>query len=121
MDEHLEQGDQAVTTQLVNVTLPASDSTHHSSSVLTYILVPLGSVIFIIIVIVMIVFILKRSRLEQLRHHLMPLYNFDTVDSGGDWETDLLEEERRQQQVRLRDSSPPDSPLLKSSGYHSTF
>lgn len=54
MDEHLEQGDQAVTAQLVNVTLPASDSTHHSSSVLTYILVPLGSVIFIIIVIVMV-------------------------------------------------------------------
>ena len=41
-------------------------------------------------------------RLERLRHHLMPLYNFDATDSGGDWEADLLEEERRQQQVRLR-------------------
>ena len=30
----------------------------------------------------------------------MPLYNFNATDSGGDWEADLLEEERRQQ-VRL--------------------
>ncbi|KAL8615201.1 hypothetical protein ACOMHN_029217 [Nucella lapillus] len=92
-----------------------------NSSVLVYILVPLGSVLFVAFIIAAIVFMLKRSRLERLRHHLMPLYNFDATDSGGDWEADLLEEERRQQQVRLRvdDASPPDSPLLKSSGYRS--
>ncbi|KAK7476037.1 hypothetical protein BaRGS_00032744 [Batillaria attramentaria] len=92
------------------------------SKVLVYILVPLGSVLFVAVVIAAIVFMLKRSRLERLRHHLMPMYNFDATDSGGDWEADLLEEERRQQQVRLRvdDASPPDSPLLKSGGYQST-
>lgn len=42
------------------------------------------------------------SRLERLRHHLLPLYNFDATDSGQDWEADLLEEDRRQQQIRLR-------------------
>ncbi|XP_070192086.1 uncharacterized protein C3orf18-like isoform X2 [Littorina saxatilis] len=72
------------------------------SNVLVYILVPLGSILFVGLVIAAIVFMLKRSRLERLRHHLMPLYNFDATDSGGDWEADLLEEERRQQQVRLR-------------------
>lgn len=44
------------------------------------------------------------SRLDKLRHHLMPLYNFDPAEEEGDWESELLEEDREQQvalQIRV--------------------
>ena len=44
-----------------------------------------------------VIFILKKSKLDRLRHHLMPLYNFDPMEEGGDWESELLEEDKEQQ------------------------
>ncbi|KAK2156453.1 hypothetical protein LSH36_213g04070 [Paralvinella palmiformis] len=35
--------------------------------------------------------------MDRLRHHLMPLYNFDPMEEEGDWESELLEEEKEQQ------------------------
>lgn len=40
-------------------------------------------------------------RLDRLRHHLMPLYSFDPAEEEGDWESELLDEEK-EQQVALR-------------------
>lgn len=37
-------------------------------------------------------FIIRKKRLDRLRHHLMPLYNFDPTEEGEDWEVELLEE-----------------------------
>ncbi|CAL4132163.1 unnamed protein product [Meganyctiphanes norvegica] len=38
-------------------------------------------------------YIRRRRRLEQLRHQLMPQYNFDPTDDQDDWENQLIDEE----------------------------
>ena len=40
-----------------------------------------------------IIFVVVLSRLDKLRHQLMPLYSFDPAE-GEDWETELLTEPR---------------------------
>lgn len=35
---------------------------------------------------------LRKKRLDRLRHHLMPFYNFDPGEEGEDWEAELLED-----------------------------
>jgi hypothetical protein len=37
-------------------------------------------------------FIIRKKRLDHLRHHLMPLYNFDPTEEEEDWEVELIEE-----------------------------
>uniref|UniRef100_A0A0L8G7Z5 Small integral membrane protein 29 n=1 Tax=Octopus bimaculoides TaxID=37653 RepID=A0A0L8G7Z5_OCTBM len=68
-----------------------------------YILVPLGAIVFLGFVIFLIVVILKKNRLDKLRHHLMPLYSFDpaAVDEDQDWECELLDGDK-EQHVALR-------------------
>jgi hypothetical protein len=36
--------------------------------------------------------IIRKKHLDHLRHHLMPLYNFDPTEEEEDWEVELLEE-----------------------------
>ncbi|CAG5136258.1 unnamed protein product [Candidula unifasciata] len=93
-----------------NETSTAISNQHGKDNhVLLFILLPATAVVFVGIAIGLIVWMLKRSRLDKLRHHLMPLYSFENSDSGQDLETDLLS-----QDVHLRDStSPPNSPILK--------
>ncbi|XP_034942946.1 uncharacterized protein C3orf18-like isoform X2 [Chelonus insularis] len=58
-----------------------------------YIFVPLGVMIFVIILSAVVLIISRRRKLERLRHRLMPLYNFDPGEEGeDDWETELLDE-----------------------------
>ncbi|XP_055882546.1 small integral membrane protein 29-like [Biomphalaria glabrata] len=86
-----------------------------NSNVLLIILLPITALICVAVVIGVIVWMLKRSRMDKLRHHLMPLYSFEPSDSSQDWETDLLTQE-----IRLRNStSPPSSPILKLNTMHS--
>lgn len=40
-----------------------------------------------------VVYILRKKHLDRLRHHLMPVYNFDPADDGEDWETELLDDQ----------------------------
>jgi len=90
-----------------------------SRHVILYILVPLAALLFISVLSFVVVFILKKSRLDKLRHHLMPLYNFEPGEEEGDWESELLEEEKEQHigtHIRyhaLRSPSPTDGPKLK--------
>ncbi|KAH9512589.1 Small integral membrane protein 29 [Bulinus truncatus] len=85
------------------------------NNVLLIILLPATALICVAIVIGVIVWMLKRSRMDKLRHHLMPLYSFEPSDSSQDWETDLLTQE-----IRLKNStSPPSSPILKLNTMHS--
>lgn len=44
--------------------------------------------------------IIRKKHLDHLRHHLMPLYNFDPTEEGEDWEVELLEEGIDHQSVR---------------------
>ncbi|XP_023288112.1 uncharacterized protein C3orf18 isoform X2 [Orussus abietinus] len=58
-----------------------------------YIFVPLGVMIFVVILSAVVLIISRKRKLERLRHRLMPLYNFDPGEEGeDDWETELLDE-----------------------------
>ncbi|KAK0076514.1 hypothetical protein PV325_005254 [Microctonus aethiopoides] len=58
-----------------------------------YIFVPLGVMIFVIILSAVVLIVSRRRKMERLRHRLMPLYNFDPGEEGeDDWETELLDE-----------------------------
>jgi hypothetical protein len=54
----------------------------------------LSSVILIavLILIVIVVLIARKKRLDKIRHHLMPVYNYSASQDGEDWETELLDE-----------------------------
>lgn len=44
---------------------------------------------------------MKKRRLDQLRHHLVPLYNFDPGECE-DWEAELLEEADQNSQKKIQ-------------------
>lgn len=71
--------------------LEASSSGWDSTS-LAYVFVPLSLVICLGLATALVVFLVRKSRLDRLRHHLMPFYSFDPQDEGEDWEAELLEE-----------------------------
>lgn len=79
-----------ITTQEAPV-LEASASGWDSTN-LAYVFVPLSLVICLGLATALIVFLVRKSRLDRLRHHLMPFYSFDPQDEGEDWEAELLEE-----------------------------
>lgn len=59
---------------------------------LAYVFVPLSLVVCLGLATALVVFLVRKSRLDRLRHHLMPFYSFDPQDEGEDWEAELLEE-----------------------------
>ncbi|XP_014676961.1 PREDICTED: uncharacterized protein C3orf18-like [Priapulus caudatus] len=61
---------------------------------LTYICSVVGVLFAIVLLVALVVFMVKKNRIDKLRHHLMPLYNFDPADECEDWESELLEEGR---------------------------
>lgn len=77
-----------------NDTAPWGDSEEvESTSALTYILVPIALVTCVVLALALVVFLVRKNRLDRLRHHLMPFYSFDpTEEDGEDWEAELLEE-----------------------------
>lgn len=58
----------------------------------TFIIVPLCAICVVILLTGMVLLFLRKKRLDRLRHHLMPFYNFDPREEGEDWEAELLEE-----------------------------
>lgn len=58
----------------------------------TFIIVPLCAVCVVILLTGLVLLFLRKKRLDRLRHHLMPFYNFDPGEEGEDWEAELLEE-----------------------------
>lgn len=63
----------------------------------------------LVALIVGLVFILRKKHLDRLRHHLMPVYNFDPSDDGEDWETELLDDQ-------FVHCPPTDAPAPIASG-----
>lgn len=39
------------------------------------------------------IYVIRKKHLDKLRHHLMPIYNFDPSEDGEDWETELLDDQ----------------------------
>ncbi|XP_033608176.1 small integral membrane protein 29-like [Cryptotermes secundus] len=77
-----------------NVTdLPSSPvGSANESQAMQYIIIPLGILSLLCLLAVMVYFIIRKKRLDRLRHHLIPLYNFDPTEEGEDWDVELLEE-----------------------------
>ncbi|RWS31531.1 uncharacterized protein B4U80_04843 [Leptotrombidium deliense] len=65
--------------------------------ILVAVLCAVGAVILIVI---------KKNRIENLRHHLMPVYNFDASEDGEDWETELLDDGFAKSQISYSNSLP---------------
>lgn len=82
------------------------------SHMVTCILVILGVLFVIAIIVSLAVYVVKRNKFDRIRHHLMPLYNFDPTDDEPHWEADLLEDDRDQQMV-LNITSSTNQPKLK--------
>ncbi|KAK9516501.1 hypothetical protein VZT92_024425 [Zoarces viviparus] len=58
-----------------------------------YALIILVLLILIACVMAMVVYIRKRSRLDELRHRLIPLYSYDPAEEQEEWEDAGREEE----------------------------
>lgn len=52
----------------------------------------ISAVSFLILFVSVMLFYLRKKRLDKLRHQLMPFYSFDPHEEDGDWESDLLED-----------------------------
>ncbi|KAH3892811.1 small integral membrane protein 29-like [Dreissena polymorpha] len=76
--------------QTISTLRPSSAAGNHA---VAYIVIPLGCLVLIIVFALVIMMIFKRNRMERLRHHLMPLYNFDPQEE--DWESELLDDKGR--------------------------
>lgn len=84
------------------------DSDNH---IVAYIGIPIGIFIMLAVLAFIIVMILRKHKVERLlRHHLMPMYNYDPQEE--DWESELLDEKGRK--VYYREGNPrPPSPQLQ--------
>ncbi|XP_046400223.1 uncharacterized protein C3orf18 homolog isoform X1 [Ischnura elegans] len=76
----------------VSSPLPLPDASDMKESGLSYLFVPIGLLMFIVGLSGVVWAVVRKRRLDHLRHHLMPLYTFDPADEGEDWEAELLEE-----------------------------
>lgn len=77
---------------------------------LAYVAVPLGTLAIVVVVAFVIMLIVRKNRIERLRHHLMPLYNFDPQEE--DWESELLDD-RGRRMYNKEGSASSTSPQLQ--------
>ncbi|PAA64305.1 hypothetical protein BOX15_Mlig025613g2, partial [Macrostomum lignano] len=96
-----------VTTPAVQTLKPEAGAEHHAglSHFVLFVIIPLLVLLFLLFVGFVVVLCMRKLRLDKLRHRLMPLYQFDPADADREWEADLLEDEREQQQRALRSAS----------------
>lgn len=85
-------GTQSPTFATANATQAFLHEEVTSGEMFIYVFIPIGAVVLALLLTALVIFMLKKSKLDKLRHHLMPLYNFDPAEEGEDWETELLEE-----------------------------
>ncbi|KAL1456908.1 hypothetical protein WDU94_001595 [Cyamophila willieti] len=57
-----------------------------------YLVALVSAVSFLILFVSVMLFYLRKKRLDKLRHQLMPFYSFDPHEEDGDWESDLLDD-----------------------------
>ncbi|KAF8770161.1 hypothetical protein HNY73_017726 [Argiope bruennichi] len=94
-----------------NVTLIHHGETSDHTALLDFVILPLVTIVTVIIIVGLVAFIIRKKRLDKLRHHLMPLYSFDPAEEGEDWEAELLEE-GTDHQHRAKTSRPSEQPQL---------
>ncbi|KAI5730566.1 hypothetical protein M8J76_015120 [Diaphorina citri] len=57
-----------------------------------YLVALVSAISFLILFVSVMLFYLRKKRLDKLRHQLMPFYSFDPHEEDGDWESDLLDD-----------------------------
>uniref|UniRef100_A0ABD2W8R4 Uncharacterized protein n=1 Tax=Trichogramma kaykai TaxID=54128 RepID=A0ABD2W8R4_9HYME len=108
INDTLEKIDTSTTNVSLCTTVPATSTEYPFDNFgppdgIEYIFVPVGVMIFVIILSATVLIISRKRKLERLRHRLMPLYNFDPGEEGeDDWETELLDEGFNSRQRRVR-------------------
>ena len=80
-----------------NVTLPGHSSrpalvSDHDHYLMHGVVFQTALAVCFVAVLMGVLYILRKKHLDRLRHHLMPVYNFDPSDDGEDWETELLDD-----------------------------
>ncbi|XP_060596279.1 small integral membrane protein 29-like [Ruditapes philippinarum] len=80
------------------------------SHTLAYIVVPLSALAVVVIIAFVVMLIVRKNRIDRLRHHLMPLYNFDPQEE--DWESELLDD-RGRKMYNKEGSTSSMSPQLQ--------
>uniref|UniRef100_A0A1B6LQI3 Small integral membrane protein 29 n=1 Tax=Graphocephala atropunctata TaxID=36148 RepID=A0A1B6LQI3_9HEMI len=81
-------------TSIFNSSTTPSDHTEtdKENQSLRFIIIPICALGFVVFLTVVVLLFLRKKRLDRLRHHLMPFYNFDPGEEGEDWEAELLED-----------------------------
>ncbi|GIY73710.1 hypothetical protein CDAR_464181 [Caerostris darwini] len=82
-----------------------------STAFLDFVILPLVAIVTVIFVVGLVTIVMRKKRLDKLRHHLMPLYSFDPAEEGEDWEAELLEE-GTDHQHKAKTSRPSEQPQL---------
>ena len=86
--------------------LPGDQSHDHHLSFLAHsFLFQAVLILAFVVALFAVIYILRKKHLDRLRHHLMPVYNFDPSDDGEDWETELLDD----QMVHMPNNDPNPS------------
>ncbi|KAL4226211.1 hypothetical protein ACF0H5_014197 [Mactra antiquata] len=102
--------DTNIVSTISDVNVVHTDEGTVGSHTLTYVIVPLGAIALVLVLAFVIVFVIRKNRIERLRHHLMPLYNFDPQEE--DWESELLDDRGRR--MYNKEMSPSStSPQLQ--------
>uniref|UniRef100_A0A0A9Y870 Uncharacterized protein C3orf18 n=1 Tax=Lygus hesperus TaxID=30085 RepID=A0A0A9Y870_LYGHE len=82
-----------IVTSTIFPTIDAPEQEETDRQNLSYLIVPFCSLFLIGILTIAVIMLIKRKRrIDRLRHHLMPFYNFAPGEEE-DWETELLESE----------------------------
>ncbi|RWS04939.1 hypothetical protein B4U79_12848 [Dinothrombium tinctorium] len=97
----------------LNNTIFVKHLEHHDSSsfFLETVIFPLILVGVLCLIVGIALYAIKKNRLEKLRHHLMPVYNFDPSEDGEDWETELLDDNLAKTQASY--ANVPSTATLK--------
>ncbi|KAK3912799.1 Small integral membrane protein 29 [Frankliniella fusca] len=113
----------STSTSLPNLHPLPKHETEHWHGTVQLIIVPVVAFAIVIILsglhidqfLLQVILYRKKRRNDQLRHHLMPLYDFDASDDDQEWETELLDEFMEQQSVRMGYKSIEFLPSLNRS------
>lgn len=74
-----------------NTTMPTSPGPANDSLV-GYVLVPFFLITIVGIIMAVMMYIQKKRRYDRLRHHLLPMYNYDPAEELHEAEQELLVE-----------------------------
>ena len=107
-----------ITESMTNHTMDG-DEEHFVKNPNTMMIAFLATIGLVALIAGLIFAVIRKNNLEKLRHHLMPVYNFDpSEEDGDDWETELLDEHLNGNKPfgTLRTSAEPNANVKFDAG-----